>query len=270
VYGQTGVQATGYNSKYNSLQATYNRRFSNGLQILANYTWSRYFDQTSNLEGSAFNFPGINPFDPRSMWAPSQNDAPQRFVISYTYTLPFYKLTHVAKRLTDGWNLSGIYTLQHGIPVGVFDFFGEHSLTCDFFTSFYACPDRANWSAPLQFGDPRASGNLWVKNAPEALTIGAPGTVVGTAPRNPFYGPGINYGDMAIEKNINIDEARYFQLRLETYNTFNHANFANPATPGFTNEDASEPGTFGQIFGVRAISTNGDGRVLQLGVKFYF
>jgi len=123
VYGQTGVQATGYNSKYNSLQATFNRRFSNGLQVLAGYTWSRYFDQTSNLEGSAFNFPGINPFNPRDMWAASQNDAPQRFVVSYIYTLPFYKLTHAAKRLTDGWNLSGIYTLQYGNPVPAFDLF---------------------------------------------------------------------------------------------------------------------------------------------------
>ncbi len=270
LYGQTGVQATGYNSKYNSLQASFNRRFSNGLQVLANYTWSRYFDQTSNLEGSAFNFPGINPFDPRDMWAPSQNDAPQRFVVSYTYTLPFYKLVHSWKRLTDGWNLSGIYTLQHGTPVAVFDFAASHTVTCDDFAAFYACPDRANWSAPLKYGNPRGAGNMWITNGPQALTVGAPGTSVGTATRNPFYGPGINYGDMAVEKNINIDEARYFQLRLETYNTFHHANFANPATPGFLNEDAAEPGTFGQIFGVRTLSTNGDGRVMQLGVKFYF
>jgi hypothetical protein len=99
--------------------------------------------------------------------------------------------------------------------------------------------------------------------------------VVGTATRNPLYGPGTNYGDMAIEKNININESRYFQLRLETFNTFNHANFANPTTPngiglGIANEDASEISTFGQIFNVKTISTNGDGRVLQLAVKFYF
>jgi len=50
---------------------------------------------------------------------PSASDAPQRFVVSYTYTLPFFKLTHRFKRLTDDWNLSGIYTLQHGFPIAV-------------------------------------------------------------------------------------------------------------------------------------------------------
>jgi Carboxypeptidase regulatory-like domain len=272
VYGQPGQQATGYNSNYNSLQATVNRRFSNGLQFLAAYTWSRYFDETSNLENSAFNFPGINPFNPRSMYAPSANDAPQRFVVSYTYTLPFYKFAHRWRKLTDGWNVSGIYTLQHGTPDAVFDF-SAHSLTCDFFNSFYTCPDRANWTGvPLQFGNPRNSGNLWVTNAPATLTVGSPGSYVGTATRNPFYGPGLNYGDMAIEKNIYFTEARYLQLRFETFNTFNHANFANPATPGFSagGEDASEPNSFGQIFSVNPISTNGDGRVVQLGAKFYF
>lgn len=278
VYGQTGVQATGYNSKYNSLQATFNRRFSNGLQVLAGYTWSRYFDQTSNLEASSFNFPGINPFDPRDMWAPSQNDAPQRFVVSYVYTLPIYKWTHVAKRLTDGWNLSGIYTLQHGNPVPVLDFFA-HTLTCDNNGyAFYACPDRVNWAAPLHFSDPRTNQtpgvgqtSYWFTNGTSALVPGAPGTGVGNAPRNPLYGPGINYSDLAIEKNINIDEARSLQLRLETYNTFNHANFANPANFG-SSEDASilDASNFGQIFGVKQISTNGDGRVIQLGLKFMF
>jgi len=122
IYGHPGQELTEFNSKYDSLQVTLNRRFSHGLQVLAAYTWSRYFDQTSSLENSAFNAPGINPFCYKCMWAPSANDAPQRFVISYTYTLPIYSLTHKWKALTDDWNLSGIYTLQHGTPVGVFDF----------------------------------------------------------------------------------------------------------------------------------------------------
>jgi hypothetical protein len=270
VYGHPGAQATGYNSNYNSLQVTLNRHFSDGLQILAAYTWSRYFDETSSLENSSFNAPGINPFDARSMYAPSANDAPQRFVVSYTYTLPFFKLTHHAKRLTDDWNISGVYTLQHGLPIPVFDLL-ETSLTCDLFTAYYFCPDRAvRTSTPLGIANPRLPGNLWFN--PAAFTIPANGTGMGSASRNPLYGPGLNYTDMALEKNIHIDESRYIQLRLETFNTFNHANFKNPATPGFNSEDASgiTGPYFGEIFSVQQISTNGDGRVLQLGVKFYF
>ncbi len=122
VYGHPGQQMTEFNSQYDSLQVTLNRRFSRGLQVLAAYTWSRYFDQTSSLENGAFFFPGINPYCYSCMWAPSSNDAPQRFVVSYTYTLPIYSLTHKWRRLTDDWNLAGIYTLQHGTPIAVFNY----------------------------------------------------------------------------------------------------------------------------------------------------
>jgi len=61
--GQIGVQTTDYSSNYNSLQASLNRMFSNGLTFQIAYTWSRNFDYTSNLENSAFNGPGINNFD---------------------------------------------------------------------------------------------------------------------------------------------------------------------------------------------------------------
>ncbi|MGB9075117.1 MAG: hypothetical protein WCC22_20955 [Terriglobales bacterium] len=283
VYGHTGVQSTGFNSRYNSLQVTLNRHFSNGLQVLAAYTWSRNFDQTSNLENSAFNAPGINTFDQAHMWAPSQNDAPQRFVVSYTYTLPFYKLGHHWKRLTDDWNLSGIYTLQHGTPVPVFDI-NSTSLTCDLNLSFYFCPDRANSNGtPLHFVDPRTfqsagqtngghggAGNYMFTNGSDVFSAPPLGTGIGNASRNPFYGPGTNYSDLALEKSIHIGESRYFQLRLETFNTFNHANFANPATPGFGSENVTSRSSFGRIFAVKTLSTTGDGRVVQLGAKFYF
>jgi hypothetical protein len=276
VYGQPGIQATGYNSNYNSLQAEINRHFSNGLQVQAAYTWSRYFDEVSSLEGSAFNFPGVNPFSPANMYGPSQSDAPQRLVVNYNYTLPFYKFGHRWKRLTDDWNLSGIYTLQHGFPIPVFDLLA-HSLTCDDNgISFYVCPDRPDRTgAPLAIGNPRnhtinGGQNYWFN--PAAFTIAPLGSGIGNSNRNPLYGPGINYTDMALEKSIHIDEARYVQIRLETFNTFNHANFANPATPGFNSEDASaaNAATFGRIFAVKQISTQGDGRVVQLGAKFYF
>jgi hypothetical protein len=285
VYGQPGIQATGYNSNYNALQAEFNRHFSNGLQVQAAYTWSRNFDDTSNLEGSAFNFPGINPYSTSSMYGPSQNDAPQRLVVSYRYTLPFYKLTHRMRRLTDDWNIVGIYTLQHGFPIPVFDLFA-HSLICDDNGySFYTCPDRPDQVGKPQFVNPRstqtaanggtgAPGQYWFTNGSTIFPIAANGTGIGSANRNPLYGPGINYGDMAIEKQIHIDETKYLELRFETFNTFNHANFANPATPGFTNEDASvlsgNSASLGQIFGVRQLTTNGDGRVVQLGAKIYF
>lgn len=273
LYGQTGYQVTDFNSHYNSLQIQVNRHLSKGLQVQAAYTWSRYFDQTSNLENSGFNGPGINPFSFASMYAPS-NDAPQRFVVNYFYTLPFYSLTHKWRRLTDGWAVTGITTFQHGFPIAVGDF-SYHSLTCDPAAGFYACPDRANVTGqPLSIGNPRTntingSSHYWFN--PAAFAVPAAGSGIGNASRNPLYGPGINNFDIALEKDLHITESKYFQFRVETYNTWNHAQFALPATPGFAigvNDVSSS--SFGRIFGVQQGSTNGSGRVFQLGGKFYF
>ena len=98
VYGQIGVFATAWSSNYNSLQASINRHFSNGLQFQAAYTWSRYFDYTSNLENSAFNGPGFNDFNNAQNYGPSANDAPQRLVMNFVYTLPIYKYGHHWRR----------------------------------------------------------------------------------------------------------------------------------------------------------------------------
>ncbi|MGH9356545.1 MAG: hypothetical protein ACRD10_10490, partial [Terriglobia bacterium] len=118
VYGSIGYEATDFNSNYNSLQASLNKRFSHGLDFLVSYTWSRYFDFTSSLENGA-GFPAmasaaLNPVNFGSMYAPSANDAPQRLVISYDYVLPFYRFVHRFPRLTDGWKIAGITTFQHG------------------------------------------------------------------------------------------------------------------------------------------------------------
>jgi hypothetical protein len=266
VYGGPGSQVTAFSSNYNALQAEFNRHFSKGMQVQAAYTWSRYFDYTSNLENSAFNGPGVNPFNVRSMYAPSANDAPQRFVVNYTYVLPFYQLLgHRWRRLTGDWTLAGIYTLQHGFPVNVYSS-AYQSLTCDPIIVFYACPDRADRTGvPLAFGNPRNNTinglpNMWLN--PSGFAVPALGNI-GNATRNPFYGPGINYSDLALYKDVHISESMYFQVRLETFDTFNHANFGTPTN------DVNNP-TFGEIFTVQQISTNGDGRVVQLAGKFYF
>jgi hypothetical protein len=268
VYGQIGEEATAFNSNYNSLQASINRHFSNGLGFQAAYTWSRNFDYTSNLENSAFNAPGINILNLKSMYGPSANDAPQRLVVNYNYTLPFYKLGHHWRRLTDDWNVVGITTLQKGFPVAVWDAnFGSLTSGGGYFNNgFFAPLDRPDRTgSSLAYGNPRnytiaGSPNYWFN--PAAFSEPAVGTM-GDSNRNPLYGPGLNFTDLALEKVIHIDEARWLQLRLETFNSFNHANFAAPGGIFATS-------TFGRITGVQSGTTNGDGRVVQLGLKIYF
>lgn len=269
VIGQIGIQATDYSSNYNSLQASLNRRFSNGLQYQISYTWSRYFDYTSSLENSAFNGPGINNFNVAQNYGPSANDAPQRLVANVIYTLPFYQLGHHFKRLTDGWNLSAIATFQHGFPVQIFSN-SYDDLQWSYPDAYYAPPAHAEVTGqPLNIDhNPRNNTigvlqNYWFN--PAAFANNTVGTT-GNANRNPLYGPGLNFWDMALEKDIHITEAKYFELRLETFNTFNHAQFAAPDANCCTGQDPN----FGRILGVQAATTNGDGRVVQLAGKFYF
>jgi hypothetical protein len=263
VYGQFGIFATDWSSNYNSLQASINRHFSNGLQFQAAYTWSRYFDYTSNLENSAFNNPGFNNFNNAQNYGPSANDAPQRLVINYTYTLPFYKYGHHWKRITDDWNLSGITTFQHGFPVAAFET-NYDDLQWSYPDAFFAPPSFVNATgAPLNINhNPRNSATQqWVN--PAAFTAPPAGTI-GTANRNPFYGPGLNFWDVALEKSVHFTESMYFQLRLETFNTFNHAQFAAPVN------DVSATGAFGAVDTVQPITTDGAGRVVQIAGKLYF
>jgi hypothetical protein len=268
VYGQIGVFASAFSSNYNSLQASVNRRFSQGLQFQVAYTWSRGFDYTSSFENSGFNGPGFNPWNFAQNYGPSANDAPQRLVVNYDYTLPFYRLAgHRARLLTDGWTLTGIGTFQHGFPINVFEV-SDTDLTTAAGTNFYSSPSFVQTTGqPLQVGqNPRTSNlggtpNTWLN--PAAFTVPALG-VMGNANRNPFYGPGLNFWDMAIEKSLKFTETKSLELRMETFNTFNHANFGAPfdiVGPGFP---------FGEILSTQQITTNGAGRVVQLAGKIYF
>ena len=90
--------------------------------------------------------------------------------------------------------------------------------------------------------------------------------------RNFFHGPGFNYSNFEIYKNLPVGGPsipRYFELRLEAYNAFNHANFAGPNG----NFGAGSP-VFGSINSVvQPVNPSGDpqpGRAVQLGAKFYF
>ena len=118
---------------------------------------------------------------------------------------------------------------------------------------------------------PRAAGNNWfdaTNFTPEAL-----GTF-GNTPRNFFHGPGFNYTDLELYKDFPIggaESSRVLQLRLESYNVFNHANFAQP------DGDFSDTETFGKISNViqpgnfAGGSTDPQpGRATQLSAKFTF
>ncbi|MGH9400618.1 MAG: carboxypeptidase regulatory-like domain-containing protein [Terriglobia bacterium] len=266
VFGSIGQQSTEFNSNYNSLQLELDKHLTKGLQFTLAYTYSRYFDYTSNLENNSFNSPGINPFDWHSMYAPSANDAPNRLVMNYYYTLPIYHFIPHLRQLTDGWSLTGITTFQSGFPIGVYDS-SYSSLTCNVSFTFYACPDRPNVAgAPLNLGNSRNYSLNGASNYlfnPSAFAI-ANGSI-GNAIRNPVRGPGLNDWDMSLIKDIHFTESKYIELRLDTFNLFNHTQFLGTSTGngGGVVSDVNDP-RFGRV-----IAAHG-ARILQLAGKIYF
>ena len=107
----TDYSATG-NSTYHSMQLTANRRLSNGLTVLANYTWSKFLD-TGSGDGAV----PQNPFNRNAEKAVSNLDVPHRFVGSFIYQFPaLASLPKAARYAVGGWEVNGIVTLNSGSP----------------------------------------------------------------------------------------------------------------------------------------------------------
>jgi hypothetical protein len=273
--GSITQQSTEFNSNYNSLQVSLNKKFSNGLSFLAAYTWSRFFDEDSTPDNQDGYFPpGVNPFDLRGMYGPSDNDAPQRFVFSYDYTLPFYHFAHRFRRLTDDWKVGGITTFQDGFPIRLANTAAPSDTAWGPYIEYDddVYWDRPNRSGvPLGIGNPRnytIGGNPNYYFNPAAFAQAAPGTSVGDVSRNFLHGPGINNFDIAVIKDVHITESKYLEFRVETFNTFNHTQWI----PYSYDPIYGTGGTVADIndarFG-RVISASAP-RYIQLAGKIYF
>ncbi len=262
IFGSIGQQSTIGNSNYNSFQASFRNSPAHGLQFSASYTWSHSLDMGSNFEDTGFDNRGVNPFNIHSYYGDSKFDARQRFVAYYSYQIPGSKTKGPVHLLTNGWEVSGITTLQSGFPITILDEGAYTSLTCTEYV-FYSCWDMPNVSGPIHiYHNPRTSpDNIWFN--PDAFSS-APFGVIGNAGRNFFHGPGLNQTDLALHKwfQLGSSEARKLELRLEAFNVFNHAQFNNP-DGNFT--DGIPPyGTFGRI------TSAGPPRLVQLAGKIYF
>ncbi len=239
------------NSNYNSLQATL-RHSAKGLTFLLSYTFSKSIDQASALSDP------INPYNFEATRALSAFDLKHNFVASYDYQLPLDRLSKHAKVLTQGWVISGITSVTSGFPVSLHSD-GDNSLMGSIPNGVnnYSLDLPDYNGQPLNLnGNPR-NGLPYFNTA--AFSINALGTP-GNASRRSFYGPGSFNSNIALLRNFHFSEARALQFRLETFNTFNHAEFFGPAA---VNGDINSP-LFGQV--VRAQPP----RLMQVAVKFTF
>jgi outer membrane receptor protein involved in Fe transport len=250
------------NSNYNSLQATVNKRFSRGLQMLLSYTWSHSLDDYSGSDVSDISLVPGNMVDERN-YASSDFDRRHRFVASYLYSLPavYHGGSAFGKKALNSWNVSGIVTLQSGVP---FSILGEDT----FFEATRAdlAPGRTLASA-IKSGDVADRLNAYFDPTafviPPALTADW-----GQLGRNIIQGPKQINTDFSIMKSIPVTGSQGVEFRAEFFNLFNNVNFANPINAIYlagTNPTNPSETNFGRI----ASTTTGP-RVVQFALKYNF
>jgi Carboxypeptidase regulatory-like domain len=265
IFASVGTQASQGVSNYNSMQISVNKHFSHGLMFQAAYTWSHSIDDTSGYEGSGA-APGVgripNPYNFALNRGDSNFDARHRFVINYNYELPSPRWKNAFSRyVLSGWRISGITTLQTGFPVLIGDT-DVRSLQCPVQPPlvYYGCWDAPNVNGPVGISDPRSTSSHTYFNT-GVFSVEPIGTL-GNEGRNNFHGPGINQTDLALTKLVKFSETRKIELRLESFNTFNHTQFLFSSTVlSFSDINTS---TFGRTLSAAS------GRVVQLGAKIYF
>ena len=241
------------NSDYNSLQATLNKQFSHGLQMLLSYTWSHSIDDYSGSDVSDIPLLPGDMVNQNHNYASSDFDRRHRFVASYLYNLPdaYHGGSGLTKGLVNSWSVSGIVTLQSGIP---FSILGSDSLFA--FTQGDLAPGRTVQSA-IKSGDVADRLGTYFDTsafvAPAAYT-----SDFGTLGRNIIRGPKQINTDFSIMKLVPVTESQKVEFRAEFFNLFNNVNFANPVS-------VVTSGNFGQI----AATTTGP-RVVQFALKYNF
>jgi hypothetical protein len=262
------------NSSYNSLQVNYRHTVGHGVTVQAAYTWSHTIDNMD--EG------GVNDYDLERWKATSGLNQAQILIMNYVYRLPFFarSLNGFTRTALGGWEVSGITSFQTGVPI-------DFGCGIAGMSSGVGGSVRCNSLGPVkiqkgvtddpQFGptptwfDPSMIGQT---NLDQLPANGEPG-MFGDMGRNFLTGPGRNNWDIALLKNFALPwfgaERSSIQFRWETFNTFNHPQWAgvNAFCGGETPPGTPCSGIQNNL-GNGEISSAFSPRIMQFGLKFIF
>jgi hypothetical protein len=260
------------NSIYNSLQIAVEKRYSNGLQLSANFTWSKSIDNSSMYDT---NVAWLGNYGGNSGWALqdpnraslerslSTFDIPYQVKLNYSYDLPFgrgrlffNKMSRPLDLMFGGWKTAGVWTIHDGFPL-------QFTVSNGGTPIWTYGPQRPNL-----LGTPKKSSgpeSYWVNNyfanpnvfqIPAAYTLGTAARAIGSV-RSPFFFS----TNLSLLKEFALSashENLKLELRLEAENAFNHPVFGTPDTL------VGDPN-----FGVINYTAVGP-RQCQLAVKFNF
>ncbi len=256
-WGSITLRENASTSNYNSLQLSLNRRFAKGLQFGLAYTWAKTMDFTDTDGG------GVAQFRPIRIWnyGKAGFDQTHILVINYTWDLPGGSRilpNRVTRLLMDNWQLSGITSFFSGFPAGI----GFSTVDAvDITGGGDGARIIVNGKAALPHGE--RSFSRWFD--PNVFARPPRGDF-GNAPKDVIRLPGANNWDIAFFKNFPVkSEGRYFQLRWEMYNAFNHTQFSGiDTTARFDAQGRQVNARFGEVTGTRTE------RRMQASLRFTF
>ena len=248
-------------ARYYSFYFRAQRRFSNGLSVLASYTGSRSNDniiglntagasQVASVSGAqnAYNLP--------AEWSLSTQDVPNRFTTAITYELPFGKGKQFLANnraldwVVGGWSANAFGVVQTGYPLSVTQTNNNSVLGAS-----YQRPNATGVS-PITSGSTDYRIDGWLN--PAAFSAAPEFTFGNTSRFIDARGPGLFNWDLSLFKTFAVRERFKAQFRAEALNATNTVYFGNPTT----NINSSS-------FGVITSQINNP-RLLQLGLRFTY
>jgi Carboxypeptidase regulatory-like domain/TonB dependent receptor-like, beta-barrel len=229
-------------SWYNGLQVKLDKRFSDGLQALVSYTYSRSEDTAFILHPA---------FETRAPSIGKAIDIPHNFVLSWSYELPMGPGKRfwsgggaVVQKLLEGWAVNGITSFQTGEPLNIQVATSQLNTGtgnfADVTCSDVDIPGRVEqWFDTACFANPAIFqfGNYQIGDV---------------------RGPTFFNTDFSVFKRTGLGGTRSFEFRIEMFNLFNRAHFSNPNTQ------------FGNAQFGRISSTRFPSREIQLGARLLF
>jgi hypothetical protein len=305
-----------YGSTYNGWQNTLTARNYHGLDFVLGYTYSHALD---DLSSNWVAFLPMDSTRPSLDHASGDEDIRHRFTLSVTYSLPEKKTksqllegwqinTIITVQSGQPWNINDQAFNFSGTNEAAdrwnlvgkpsdFKSIGQSGIPC-FGPGNSACTGgipQACLAAAAGIG-PAATASLTGVGIPASSPLAPTGFCYmvgnsvlipngigqfGTLGRNVFRDTGFRNVDFSVSKNFNLGERAKAQFRFETFNIFNHPNYANPngATSGYgqgANADPSAAGAFGcgcstpDQAAFNPVLGSGSNRAIQLGLKFLF
>jgi hypothetical protein len=279
--GYSGYQifANDAYSTYHSLQTTLSRRWSRNYVQVA-YTFSKNIDATSS-GNTAFNTAYNSETTVAASRGLSDFDRPHRLTATYVYDLPIFTHSSGFRRAAfGGWSVSGVTTLQSGIPFSIIDssagtaFLGAGSapLVGASLAPGFSIPQgyttgdihqRLNgYLNPAAFTPAPQLYPTQCQSDPNFCTTG-----FGNLGRNVYRGPHQQNWDISFLKHFKINERNDLRFTADFFNAWNHTNFADPAVTDIetyiANPTSSSP--FGKIVGAV-----GNPRLVQFSLRWAF